>query len=166
MIDNKVNTAILDLLIEQQCEYTNICNAYDNLDKESWTNQVVENVVYSREYENFDPTEASLHLAMTFNVATLIKERLERRFSLIICASSPIFPYTDSKHELNSIMCRAHTISTNSESFQEIADTLVTFIRLTAKDEDDTLFIYRLIIPTQKQTQYITNFATVKRNIV
>lgn len=168
MVDDKlkINAAILDLLIEQECEYTNICNAYDSLDNESWINQVVENVVLSNDYENLDPTEASLRLALSYNVALLTKERLQRRFNTIVCVSSANFPYVDSKRELQSVICRTHTISTNGNSCEEVADTLVTFIRLTAKDDDDTLFIYKLIEPKQKSCQYTSRFVTVKRNIL
>ena len=181
MIDDKlkreqveVRAGILDLLADEEDNFENLRQAYANLPREAWLNQVAQNVVKSEGYDRLDPVEAASQLALTTEVAELIKERLHRRFDMVVCASTSIFPYVDTVGEYKAITCETHTLNVPHRSAEAIADTLAALIRLTAQDEDDTLFIYRLIRPIrftivasadEGRPRYQTSFACVRRKV-
>lgn len=174
----EIRTGILDVLKDEEDRVELIREAYDHLPREAWVNQVAQNVVKSEGYDRMDPVEAASLLALTTEVADLVKERLQRRFEMIVCASASIFPYVDSAGEYKAATCEYHTLSVPHHSTDAIADTLVTLIRLTAKDEDDTLFIHQLIRPIKsmlpkilgaeaeaQHPRYQTRFVSVRRKV-
>ena len=136
-------------------------------------------MVKSHGYDRMDPVDAASLLALTTEIAELVKERLQRRFEMIVCASSPVFPYVDADGEYRAVTCETHVINVPHHSTEAIADTLAALIRLTAKDEDDTLFIHQLIsliksvIPIKmmgpeaeaQRPRYQTRFASVQRKV-
>lgn len=175
----EIREGILEMLAGEEDRIELIREAYEHLPRDAWVNQVVQNVVKSEGYDRMDPVEAASLLALTTEVADLVKDRLQRRFEMIACASSTVFPYVDTAGEYKAVTCESHTLNTPHPSAAAIADTLAALIRLTAKDEDDTLFIHQLIRPIKsvipvkmmgpeaeaQRPRYQTRFATVRRRV-
>jgi len=175
----EIRVGILDMLKNEEDRVEQIHEAYAHWPADAWVNQVAQNVVKSSGYENMDPVDAASLLALTTEVADLIKERLQRRFEMVVCASASVFPYTDSTGEYHAVTCETHVLNVPHHSATAIADTLAALIRLTAKDEDDTLFIYQLISPIKsilpskmvgaeveaQRPRYQTRFASVRRKV-
>lgn len=171
----EVREGILEILANEENRVELIREAYTHLPREAWINQVSQNVIKSEGYERMDPVEAASLLALTTEVAELVKERLQRRFEMIVCASSSVFPYVDTHGEYQAVICETRVLNVPNRSANAIADTLAALIRLTAKDEDDTLFIYQLIKPIKftllvkgveaeaQSLGYQTRFASVRR---
>lgn len=174
----EVRESILEILASEEDGVELLREAFDHLPREAWVNQVAQNVVKSEGYDRMDPVEAASLLALTTEVADLVKERLQRRFEIIVCTSASVFPYVDSVGEYQAVTCEYHTFSVPHHSTEAIADTLAALIRLTAKDEDDTLFIHRLIRPIKsslpkimgaeteaQHSRFQTQFASVRRRV-
>lgn len=173
----EVRAGVLEMMKDEEDFVAKLAEAYKHLPKDAWVNQVAQNVVKSSGYEKLDPVEAASWLALTVEVADLIKDRLNRRFDMVVCASTSVFPYVDSIGEYKAISCETHTFTVPYQSAEAIADTLAALMRLTAKDEDDTLFIYKLAMPTKlgfniagaeveaQHPKYSTKFGTTRRKV-
>jgi hypothetical protein len=173
----EVRAGILELMADEEDHMQELKEAYAYLPRDAWVNQVAQNVVKHEGYDRLDPVEAASQLALTTEVADLVKERLMRRFELIVCASSSVFPYVDAAGEYKAVNCETHTFNVPFHSSEAIADTLAALIRLTAKDEDDTLFIHKLVTPIKQfslsalagaeveaqRPRFQTRFASVRR---
>jgi hypothetical protein len=184
MMDDKLKTeqaevraGVLEVMADENDFVVQLSEAYKHLPKDAWVNQVAQNVVKSGGYDKLNSVEAASWLALTTEVADLIKDRLNRRFDMVVCASTTVFPYVDTAGEYKAVACDTHTFNVPYQSAEAIADTLAALIRLTAKDEDDTLFIYRLCMPVKfgfnisgaeveaQHPKYTTNFATTRRKV-
>lgn len=173
----EVRSGVLEVMADEKDFVVQLTEAYEHLPKDAWVNQVAQNVVKSDGYEKLNPVEAASWLALTVEVADLIKDRLNRRFDMVVCASTTIFPYVDTAGEYKAVSCETHTFNVPYPSAEAIADTLAALMRLTAKDEDDTLFIYRLAMPMKfgfslsgaeveaQHPKYSTKFGTVRRKV-
>jgi hypothetical protein len=172
-----VRAGVLELMNGEKEFVVQLTEAYEHLSKDAWVNQVAQNVVKSNGYDKLNPVEASSWLALTVEVADLIKDRLNRRFDMVVCVSTTVFPYVDTVGEYKAVVCETLTFNVPYQSAEAIADTLAALIRLTARDEDDTLFIYRLCMPMKfgfnisgaeveaQHPKYTTKFGTVRRKV-
>ncbi len=154
--------------------------AYANLAPDAWVHHCTENVVHSGEYAHMDAVKAAEWLSTTFAVARLVQERFQRRFDLVVCASAPVWMYFDDRGEQQAVTVDSHYFTTPDHSPEAIADALATLVRMEAKDDHDTLFVYSLVKRADvalpkflvkmaesevRLPRYQTRFATARRKV-